>query len=311
MRLFISHAGKDKKIVTEFVELLYSMGLTSDDMFCSSIPELGIPFGNNIYQYLRNLIDGEEICTFFMLSENYYNSPDCLNEMGAVWVKQKEYVTFLLPGFKSSQIRGVIDPRDIAIEFEEKNDLRKKLNDLKEKIQKDFQLNINVNRWEFCRERFINSIFVNSAYNLNLLNSDTFCIGDTKNRGCKVVKETFTKESAEIELDFLQTKSDLCSFAVYTEIENWYQAACNDSSIWFEAKGEAGLKKIYIEIHFENKNIKRDVDLTDNLKSYQYKLQDICSGLEQWKKVREVAFLVERQDAGEKCGFVVQNVACR
>ena len=42
-RLFISHAEKDATIVKAFVELLYRIGLNEDDIFCSSISEIGVP----------------------------------------------------------------------------------------------------------------------------------------------------------------------------------------------------------------------------------------------------------------------------
>lgn len=35
MRIFISHAKKDEEFVREFVELLYCMGIRTEDMFCS------------------------------------------------------------------------------------------------------------------------------------------------------------------------------------------------------------------------------------------------------------------------------------
>ena len=52
--LFISHATKDKKLITSFVEMLYSIGLKKENIFCSSIPELGVPIKEDIYDYLRN-----------------------------------------------------------------------------------------------------------------------------------------------------------------------------------------------------------------------------------------------------------------
>ena len=79
-------------------------------MFCSSISEIGVPIKEDIYDYLRTLLDSEPIIPIFMLSENYYESAACLNEMGAVWITQKDYFTFLLPGFEFKQIKGAINP---------------------------------------------------------------------------------------------------------------------------------------------------------------------------------------------------------
>ena len=58
-----------------------------------------------------------------MLSDNYYKSPACLNEMGAAWVLKKEYRSILLPGFDYKEIEGAINPRKIGIKLDD-DDLR-------------------------------------------------------------------------------------------------------------------------------------------------------------------------------------------
>ena len=80
--LFISHAEKDSKVVEKFVDLLYDMGVPEKSMFCSSISEIGVPIREDIYEYLRNLLDSVHVIPIFMLSDNYYASAACLNEMG-------------------------------------------------------------------------------------------------------------------------------------------------------------------------------------------------------------------------------------
>lgn len=72
--LFISHAEKDCEIVESFVDLLYNMGISGEYMFCSSISEIGVPIKEDIYAYLRDLLDSEEVIPIFMLSNNYYSS---------------------------------------------------------------------------------------------------------------------------------------------------------------------------------------------------------------------------------------------
>lgn len=80
--LFISHAEKDSILIEKFVDLLYDMGIPEESMFCSSISEIGVPIKEDIYEYLRNLLDSEQVIPIFMLSDNYYASAACLNEMG-------------------------------------------------------------------------------------------------------------------------------------------------------------------------------------------------------------------------------------
>ena len=125
MKLFISHAGRDVEIVRKFTDLLLKIGMREEDMFCSSVEGIDIPIQQNIYDYLRNLLNSEKIHVVFMLSDNYYQSPACLNEMGAAWVKRTDYTTFLLPGFEYKDIKGAVDPRGISIKLDD-DDLKVK-----------------------------------------------------------------------------------------------------------------------------------------------------------------------------------------
>ena len=99
-KIFISHSSKDVKYVEPIVELLADIGMTNDNLFCSSIPDYGIPLNQDIYEYLSSLFSENELYVIFVLSSNYYGSPACLNEMGAAWVLKNEYTSILLPKFE-------------------------------------------------------------------------------------------------------------------------------------------------------------------------------------------------------------------
>ena len=116
-KLFISHASKDISAVTHIVELLELIGFDKNNMFCSSIEPYGIPTGMDIYEYLRTQFHDFDLHVIFVLSNNYYKSAACLNEMGAAWVLSCSKTVMLLPGFNFSDIDGAINPRDIAIQF--------------------------------------------------------------------------------------------------------------------------------------------------------------------------------------------------
>ena len=89
-KLFLSHSSKDEKVVNAFVSFMYKIGLTEKDIVCSSVPETKIAIGNDIYAYLNQLISDENIYAIYFLSDNYYASPVCLNEMGAVWLRKAD-----------------------------------------------------------------------------------------------------------------------------------------------------------------------------------------------------------------------------
>ncbi len=156
-KIFISHASIDKKLVTAFVELLEGIGVDSEQIFFSSLSEYGIPFGADIYEYLRNEFLGNKVYVIFFLSEAYYQSVACLNEMGAAWILRSDYLTVLQPGFTFQEIKGAIDPRKIALDLN--GDCRASLNKLFEQLKEKFLLKeISYNRWERYRERFMEQL---------------------------------------------------------------------------------------------------------------------------------------------------------
>ena len=158
-RLFISHSSKDLDYIKAFVEFLEDIGMNSENMFCSSIDGYNIKWGENIYDYLSEEFNNrsKNLIVLFMLSKNYYDSPACLNEMGAAWVLKKEYRSILLPGFKFRDIEGAINPNDLPILEDSK--IRNKLNDIKEQFKEIFELEkINDNKWDNIRDRFIEKI---------------------------------------------------------------------------------------------------------------------------------------------------------
>lgn len=158
-KIFISHSSKDRKYVEKFVELLESMGLKNNQMFCSSVPGYTIPLGKDIYDYLREEFTRNKLFVIYMLSENYYKSPACLNEMGAAWVLQTTYQSILLPGFSYKEINGAINPRTISLVLDNEETVNYRLNELKDNILKEFGLSVmDVNVWERKRNNFIKSI---------------------------------------------------------------------------------------------------------------------------------------------------------
>lgn len=94
-KVFVSHAVSDKRIVDAFVDLLHSgMNIDFNEIYCTSHGKLknGEYFVEEIRQ---NLINSEVV--FLLLSNNFFASNFCLNEMGATWVLGKPLVPILVP----------------------------------------------------------------------------------------------------------------------------------------------------------------------------------------------------------------------
>ena len=157
---FISHASKDKNYVSSIVKLLEFIGLRQEQLFCSSVPGYGIPLDEDIYDYLRQQFQEYDLHVILVLSDNYYQSVACMNEMGAAWVLRNDYTTILLPDFEFKKIEGAINPRKIALKLDgDSDDVKEKLGQLKDKLSKEFGLlPLPEVRWEKQRDEFISVI---------------------------------------------------------------------------------------------------------------------------------------------------------
>lgn len=162
VKIFISHSSHDIAFVKPLVELLEYIGLTADNMFCSSVAGYNVPLDNNIYGYLKEQFQNYELRVIFVLSENYYNSPASLNEMGAAWILQHRYTSILLPQFNFGDIKGVIDQMRISIKLDsEKDELKARMNEFRDTLVEEFGLKVSSssqNIWERHRDEFIDKV---------------------------------------------------------------------------------------------------------------------------------------------------------
>ena len=153
-KIFISHSSKDIKVVEEFVDLLETIGLDSNQIFCSSLPGYGIPLGENFIECLKSELSDSNTMVVFMLSENFYKSPVSMCEMGATWIQSKEHIPVLIPPFSFEKIDGTIKlTQGFMI-----NDSMK-WNEFKDKILQTFGLeDLSDSVWERKRDRTISRI---------------------------------------------------------------------------------------------------------------------------------------------------------
>lgn len=116
MKIFISHSSLNKNYGNILVDLLRGLGINEDDIIFTSNIAYGIPVGKNIFTWLKSQIT-ENPFVIYLLSEEYYKSVACLNEMGAAWIIDNEHVAIFTPDFdlKSKEFQnGALDPREIG-----------------------------------------------------------------------------------------------------------------------------------------------------------------------------------------------------
>ena len=192
-KVFVSHSSKDVSYVQKIIELFEDIGLTENDVVCSSVPGYGIPLGEDIYDWLATQFRDFDLHVLFILSKNYYDSVACQNEMGAAWVLQKKHDAILLPGFEYENIKGAVNPRQISIKLDGDEDfLKQHLNELKDSLVQEFGLTMpSASKWERNRTSFLESI---SSISTEAISADdnSLEIAPVKNR------ITLTQDAAEL-----------------------------------------------------------------------------------------------------------------
>lgn len=154
-KVFISHSSKDKEFVEALVDLFEGLGMTPENLFCSSVPEYGIKLGGDIFEILRKLFHEFELYMIFVHSPRYYNSTVSLNEMGAAWVLHTKCCSILTADMDFSNMNGVINGNFISIKVNQE-DATARLNELKAEFTRIFSLpDIEINKWERKRNNFL------------------------------------------------------------------------------------------------------------------------------------------------------------
>ena len=157
-KIFISHNTEDANYAQAIISMLVVLGVKHEDIFCSSIPGYGIPFGKNITDVLHNQFDGYCLFVIFIHSPRYYKSAVSLNEMGATWILRSEHRSFLTSDCSFSMLTGVINSNEIAFKAGQEN-TEHLLYDFREDIQKFFSLNkIQDAIWESTKKEFVEKV---------------------------------------------------------------------------------------------------------------------------------------------------------
>lgn len=116
MKIFISHSSSNKFYGDKLVDLLRNVGIKENEIIFTSNTAYGIPVGQNIFHWLKSQIT-EKPFVIYLLSEEYYQSIACLNEMGAAWIIENKHAAVFTPNFNLSSKEfqsGALDSREIG-----------------------------------------------------------------------------------------------------------------------------------------------------------------------------------------------------
>lgn len=144
-KIFISHSTEDKLLVEPLIDLLEGLGLNSDSIFCTSFEGYKIPYGEDFLGFIKRELS-EDTIVLFMLSENFYNSPICMCEMGATWIKSTKHFPILIPPLSYANMKGVISSQTQSLFINNSNELDGFITQL----FKALDLSLKIEIWCFC-----------------------------------------------------------------------------------------------------------------------------------------------------------------
>ena len=161
-KIFISHKSEDKPFVDALVNLLrLYIGSDTDKIFCSSVPNYKIGLGKEIYPEIKAQFDEFDVFMIIIHSPLYYQSPICLNEMGASWILDTKCCSFLTANCKYDDLKGTIDRQYVSIKVNG-DDVKDRMNEFICKVLEYFELPqiemLKFSQWEADRDKFIKEV---------------------------------------------------------------------------------------------------------------------------------------------------------
>lgn len=96
-KIFVSHAVADKKLAKAFVAFMHeAFGVPADAVFCSSLPDNGIPLTEDFNDYIKDEIK-EPALVIILMTEAYLERHFCLMELGATWATDAKALAIVVP----------------------------------------------------------------------------------------------------------------------------------------------------------------------------------------------------------------------
>ena len=158
--IFLSHTSSDKPYGDALEKLIVGLGVKNDQLIYTSHPLHKIPLDANIYNYLRKNIN-RNIFMIILWSEEYLESPACLNEMGAAWVTQSDYTNIYTPKFNFGNPKYhecAVDTRKMGAILNGDSHCKTNMLELKDKILSIFELEIDEKTTTYILDKFIEEI---------------------------------------------------------------------------------------------------------------------------------------------------------
>lgn len=159
-KIFLSHRSSDKKYGDALEKIIMGLGVKEEQLIYTSHPLHKIPLNENIYDYLRKNIN-QNVFVIILWSNEYLESPACLNEMGAAWVTQSDYINIYTPDFAfgSPKYREcAVDTRKMGAVLNGDANCKASIIEFRDKILELFGMDIDEQKWTYLLDQFISDI---------------------------------------------------------------------------------------------------------------------------------------------------------
>lgn len=314
-KVFISHSHKDQIIARALVDLLEQSGLHRNNIIASSSPKTQIHSGSPLYSELRAALSDTSTLVIFLLSDNFYSSTVCMNEMGATWVMDLDFHFMVLPGFSFDKVHGVImEKNPVGISLSRVDDVAiGRLNEMYEKIVRRFDLSIDAKAWTLalndfwgCVEKYRKAQFEEIIFAMD--NVESFCIGDAENDGCRIIRRESSSTKTTGKIDFDRTDAKLCSIVYTIEQKNWSSFFCNGKSLCFEAYCDSEPIQVELELHMSDRNKSLPLLITDDTQKYRVPLTQFTASANAWSNIKELCILFRKKHIDYPVTFHIENL---
>jgi hypothetical protein len=129
IRLFVSHAHKDKKLAAALVEVIEAAMVKQHRILCTKHEkeEYSYPENEDVREHLRAHLSQSAV-VLALLTPNSLASPWCLIELGGAWVLAKRTYLLFAGGISQESLPPALNrPDAIAIQLEKPEDIQKLL----------------------------------------------------------------------------------------------------------------------------------------------------------------------------------------
>lgn len=308
-KIFISHSSKDSIISDALVAFLVSIGIPAQDILCTSTAGTQIPAGQPLYGTLRSVLNNDKTLVIFLLSDNFYASPVCLNEMGATWIKEHPFHYMILPGFSFSLVEGVIkDTTTIGISLAPVSNMTKQnFFDLKQSLESLWKRKFPESRWDIALSRFFNQVEIYAKEAKKWIDTEHptgWCINELLHNGCQIRRQDTSATQTVAVVNFDLTQTTLCSVVYKTVQTDWVSMFKRGTTLCFDIFSDAPLFWAEVELKLAGDNPSYRISVDNNAYSYRIPLAQFGLLEDRWKYVSEVCFLFRKEYSSSMCTTV-------